>query len=111
MISYTISTLRAAAMPSLLLVPSSAPSVVAAWQLADGQWAARKRTAPVGAPAYAHVVCAAQHTNEVSEEQSVSVAVVAESLGNGLTFGTQLSADAMRVDGRAGSPPRGIPPV
>ena len=113
MISYTITSLRATAVPSMRLVLSAAPAF-AGWQLADGPWAARKRTAPTGAPAYAHVVCAAQHTIQVSGEQSVSeaaAATVVESLGNGSTFGTQLSVDAMRVDGRAGSPPRGTPPV
>ncbi|SHN32870.1 hypothetical protein SAMN05443668_10590 [Cryptosporangium aurantiacum] len=115
MITYLVSELSAASMPSLRLVPSVAPS----WRMADGPWAgkamtvapsaARKRTAPSGAPAYAHEVCAAQHTIQVSGEKSVLQAATVESLGNGITFATQLSADVTRVDGRAGSPPRGTP--
>ncbi|GAA3393136.1 hypothetical protein [Cryptosporangium minutisporangium] len=121
MIKYLVSELSAAAVPSVRLgMPSVAPS----WRIADGPWAgkavtvapsaaARKRIAPTGAPAYAHVVCAAQHTFQVSGEKSALQAAMAEFLGNGSTFATQvqtqLSADATRVDGRAGSPPRGTP--
>ena len=122
MIKFVAPMLPATTMPSMRLVLAAAPS----WRLADGPWvaqagkamtsgaeAARKRIAPTGAPAYAHVVCTAQHTIQVMEENSASLAATAESLGNGITFGTQvqtqLSVDVTRVDGRAGSPPRGEP--
>jgi len=104
-IKNLMSTLPATAMPST--------------RFDDGPWsgkspvtpvAARKRSALTGT----HAVCAAQHTIQVSEEQSVLQAVSANKyVGNGITFGTpvqaQLSVDALRVHGRAGSPPRGTP--
>jgi hypothetical protein len=128
-------TLASAAMPSMRTVPaiSLLPGKPPLWSAvlgsapsadgpraakegnaaAPGLWPARKRTAPVGAPAYAHVVCAAQHTHQVSGEKYALQAITAGSLGNGSTFGTQvqtqLSVDVTRVDGRAGSPPRGTP--
>lgn len=120
MIKFQTPMLSATTMPSMRLVRPVAPS----WRIADGPsagstatttglTAARKRIAPTGAPAYAHVICVAQHTIQVMGENSASLAANAESLGNGTTFGTQvqtqLSVDATRVDGRAGSPPRGEP--
>ena len=109
MIKYLTSSLPATSMPSWRLAdgPRTAQGGKA---MTTGLEAARKPIAPIGATAYAHVVCAAQHSIQVMGDNSVSLAVSANEVE---PFGTQaqaqLSVDVTRVDGRAGSPPRGEP--
>jgi hypothetical protein len=127
-----ISTLPSASVPStqvmpfvgqsasvipLSLLPAGRPrAVLAAAGGLDTGWGAWKPTAPAGASARAHL-CAEQQKHAVALERfAVSASAAASSYGsnsNGITFGnqvqTQLNVDVTRVDGRAGSPPRGTP--
>jgi hypothetical protein len=116
-ISFVTPKLRGTAMPSWRLAdgPLAAVAAHAGTAMTTGVSAARKRIAPSGAPAYAHVVCAAQHMSLVNGENSAPLAAPASALTGAVveSFGTQvqaqLSIGATRVDGRAGSPPRGEP--
>ena len=76
----------------------------------DAGGAAWKPIAPAGASALTHP-CAEQQKHAVSGEHFALSATAAGSYGTGITFGnqTQLSVDVKRVDGPAGSPPRGTP--
>ncbi|TQS42310.1 hypothetical protein [Cryptosporangium phraense] len=95
MIKNLMSTPTATAMPSI-------------WSGKAVPLTARERVALT-----AHAYCAEVHVSQVSKDKSVLQAAKAGYVGNGITFGTpvqaQLSVDALRVDGRAGSPPRGKP--
>ncbi|GAA0283152.1 hypothetical protein [Cryptosporangium japonicum] len=112
MISFVTPKLPGTAMPSWRLAegPSAVLAAPAGKAMTTGVAAARKRIAPSGAPAYAHVVCAAQHMSLVNEANSALLAVSADAVEPfGTQVQTQLSVDATRVEGRAGSPPRGEP--
>lgn len=112
------STLSAIAVPSL--------------RIADGPWSGKAMTSGQIAPRQRLALLVGMHAAgaelaqnaelptkevsypiQVSEAKSVLQAPPAGYVGNGITFRTpvqaQPSVDALRVDGRAGSPPRGTP--
>lgn len=121
------SVLLSASAPSPQVMPFGGPasaslgylrSAVRPWEAATtlgglkAGGAAGKPIAPAGASALAHP-CAEQQKHAVPGEHIARRETAAGWHSNGIAFGnqlqTRLSADVTRVDGPAGSPPRGIP--